>query len=136
MSGIGGIGGMGMSGVDLSAWAGMGGVSNVFGTTLAPMVTQPQAAQVSSVGMGTNLQALVQTLQQFSQAEILLALFLAFNTRRCDQHHDHHSALDGLAAFALASAFNQQSSVPGNVDVASMVTSVSSQTAMSINVTG
>ena len=124
MSGIGGIGGMGMSGVDLSAWAGMGGVSNVFGTTLAPMVTQPQAAQVSSVGMGTNLQALVQTLQQFSQAEILLALFLAFNTRRCDQHHDHHSA------------FNQQSSVPGNVDVASMVTSVSSQTAMSINVTG
>lgn len=141
MLGVGGIGGMGMSGVDMPAWGDMSGVSNVAGATVAgataaPTVSASPATQLASVGMGTNLQALVQTLQQFGQAEIMLALFLAFNARRCDHHHDHHSPLDGLTAFALASAFNQQPSLPTNINVASMVSSVSGQTAMSINVAG
>lgn len=136
MLGVGGVGGMGMSGVDMSAWVGMSGVSDVAGMSAAPAVSAPQASQVASIGMGTNLQSLVQALQQFSQAEIMLALFLAFNTKRCDHHHSHHSPLDGLTAFALTSAFSQQPSLPTNINVASMVSSVSSQTAMSINVAG
>ncbi len=136
MLGVGGIGGMDMSGVDLSAWVGMSGVSSVAGAMAAPSVNAPQPAQVASVGMGTNLQTLVQTLQQFSQAEIMLALFLAFNARHCEQRHAHHSALDGLTAFALAATLSQQTSVPGNIDMASMVPSVSGQAALSINVAG
>ena len=133
MLGVGGVGGMGMSGVDLSALVGMSGVP---GMSAAPAVSAPQASQVASIGMGTNLQSLVQALQQFSQAEIMLALFLAFNTKRCDHHHGNHSPLDGLTAFALTSAFSQQPSLPTNINVASMVSSVSCQTAMSINVAG
>ena len=133
MLGVGGVGGMGMSGVDMSALVGMSGVP---GMSAAPAVSAPQASQVASIGMGTNLQSLVQALQQFSQAEIMLALFLAFNTKRCDHHHGNHSPLDGLTAFALTSAFSQQPSLPTNINVASMVSSVSSQTAMSINVAG
>ena len=136
MLNVGGVGGLGMSGVDMSAWAGITGVGDVAGMSAASAVSAPQSSQVVSVGMGTNLQSLVQALQQFSQAEIMLALFLAFNSKRCDHHHDDHSPLDGLTAFALMSAFRQQPNVPTNINVASMVSSVSSQTAISINVAG
>lgn len=136
MLGVSGVGGMGMSGVDMSAWVGMSGLNSVTGMVGTSAVSAPQAAQVASVGMGTNLQSLVQALQQYSQAEIMLALFLAFNSKRCDHHRDCDSPLDGLTAFALMSAFNQQSNPPTNINNASFVSSVSSQVAMSINVAG
>ena len=129
-----GIGGLGS--VDLSAWIGLSGVNNVAGAAAAPAVSAPMTDPVASVGLSTNLQVLVQTLQQFSLAEILLALLLASNARRCDRRHEDHSAIDGLAAFALATALSQQGSLKGNIDVASLVTAVGGQSAMMVNVAG
>lgn len=134
MSGIGGIGGLGS--VDLSAWIGLSGINNVAGTSAASAVSAPMADAITSVGLGTNLQVLVQTLQQFSLAEIMLALLLASNARRCERRHDAHTSTDGLAAFALASALNQQVSLKGNIDATSLVTAVGGQSAMMVNVAG
>jgi hypothetical protein len=136
MLGVGGIGGMDMSGVDLSAWVGMSGVGNVPGATATPTIDAPQGTQVGSIGMGTNLQSLVQTLQQFSQAEVMLALFLAFSARHTEQRHAHHSALDGLTAFALAATVSQPVSSSASFESASVAASIGGQAAMSINVAG
>ena len=80
MSGIGGIGDLGN--VDLSAWIGLNGIGSV---TNSAAVSAPMAGSVESVGLNSSLQFLVQALQQFSLAEILLALLLTSNTRRCSR---------------------------------------------------
>lgn len=132
-----GIGGLGS--VDLSAWVGLGGINNVAGATAAsaaPAVSTPMTDGVASVGLSTNLQVLVQTLQQFSLAEIMLAVLLASNARRCDKRHEDHSATDGLAAFALAAALSQQGTLKGSADVASLVAAVGGQSAVMVNVAG
>jgi hypothetical protein len=135
MSGIGGIGGLGS--VDLSAWIGLSGINYVAGTSAASAVSAPLADAITSVGVSTNLQVLVQTLQQFSLAEIMLAMLLALNARRCEERrHDAHAATDGLAAFALATALSQQASLKGNINVNSLVTAVDGQSAMMVNVAG
>lgn len=131
MLGIGGVGS-----VDLSAWIGLSGINNVPGPTAAPAVSAPMTDVVASVGLSANLQVLVQTLQQFSLAEILLALLLASNARRCDRRHEELAATDGLAALALATALSQQVNLEGHIDVASLVTAVGGQSAMQVNVAG
>lgn len=134
MSGIGGIGGLGS--IDLSAWFGLNGINNVAGTSAASPVSAPMADAVASVGLGTNLPALVQMLQQFSLAEVMWALLLASNMRRCERRHDAHPATAGLAAFAVASALSQQVSLKANIDATSLVTAVGGQSAMMVNIAG
>lgn len=129
-----GIGGLGS--VDLSAWIGVGGINNVAGTTAAPAVSAPMTDAIASVGVNTNLQVLVQTLQQFTLAEILLAVLLATNARRCDKRHEDHSGTDGLAAIALATALIQQGTLRGSADLSSSVAAVGGQSAVMVNVAG
>lgn len=128
-----GIGGLGS--IDLSAGIGLSGISNVAGTPAAPVVSAPMNDMVASVGMSTNLQILVQTLQHFSLAEIMLALLLATNGRRCERPHEVHTT-DGLAAFALASALSQSASLSTKFETSSVAAAVGSQSATMVNVAG
>lgn len=102
MNGIGGITSFGN--VDLAGWLGLNGVSGVAATPVPQTSVSSTTALLAAAGVGGNLQLLVQVLQQFSIAEVLLALLLASNLRTCDRRHDHSSAIEGLAAFALTSA--------------------------------
>lgn len=130
MSGIGGIGDLGN--VDLSAWIGLNGIGSV---TNSAAVSAPMAGSVESVGLNSSLQFLVQALQQFSLAEILLALLLTSNTRRCDRRCED-SAASGLAAFALASTVTQLIALKGDPSSRLFVPAVAGSSAPMVNVAG
>lgn len=132
MNGIGGI--TGFSNVDLAGWLGLNGVSGVVATPVQQSSVSSTTALLAAAGVGGSLQLLVQVLQQFSVAEVLLALLLSSNLRSCDRRHDHSSAIEGLAAFALTSALIDSGLVHGTQ--ATKVSSTAATSGMTLNIVG
>jgi hypothetical protein len=129
-------GASGFANVNLSAGMGLNLINGLPMSSAASAVSGPTAAAIAPAAMSINLQTLVQMLQQFSLAEILLALLLASTPRRCDRDHDHTAGTDSLAAFALASALLQQGSFHSPQSPATFVSSVNVPSGTTLNVAG
>lgn len=131
MSGISGIGGL-----DASAWIGMTGMGGVTAASASAVSGTPTMGASESLALSPSMQALIQTIRNFSSAEIFMALLLAAQTEGCEQKHHGRSAADVLAGLALAGLFGQ--STQGNVQFEMPPTAMvaAAGSAPTINVSG
>lgn len=104
VGGIGGIGGMGALGANLS----IGGVGAISTGGLNGPLGDVNAATMSALS-GTRMDQLLQLLDGFSSAEILIALMMAGASGNKKKHDcGDDSAMGFLLGLAMASQVNQQ----------------------------
>ncbi len=106
MSGISGIGGL-----DASGWIGMAGLGGVAAASASAVTGTQTMGASESLALSPSMQALIQTIRNFSSAEIFMALLLAAQTEGCEKKHHSRSVADVLAGLALAGLFQQSTQV-------------------------
>ncbi len=125
MSGIGAVGSFGGMGVSISGIGGAGGVGGLGATSgVAGAGAAGGAGAVDlTAALPPNLQTLVQTIQDFSSAEILMALMIASAGEKKDKKSCGGSsgAAGLLAGMALAGMMAQQPKIGLQLD-ASQIT--------------
>ena len=131
MSGISGIGGL-----DASAWIGMAGMGGVASTSTSAVSGPPTMGASESLALSPSMQALIQTIRNFSSAEIFMALLLAAQTDGCEKKHHSRSAADVLAGLALAGLIGQSAQANVQFEMPPLAIVAQADSMSTINVSG
>lgn len=131
MSGISGIGGL-----DASAWIGMTGIGGVSAASASAVSGAPTMGASESLALSPSMQALIQTIRNFSSAEIFMALLLAAQTEGCEKKHHIRSATDVLAGLALSGLFRQGPQVNAQFEMPPTAMVAQAGSSPTINVSG
>ncbi len=133
ISGVGGVGGAGGGGAIAPAGltAGASGAGPAAGASPAANSTAPNALD----SLPPNMQSLVDTLKDFSSAEILIALMLAAAAGKDDDEKGGSAAGAFLAGLALAGQLGQSSQIDLSLEIPQFDAAGAGGAGLSLNVT-
>ena len=133
ISGVGGVGGAGGGGAIAPAGltAGASGAGQVAGASPAANSAAPNALD----SLPPNMQSLVDTLKDFSSAEILIALMLAAAAGKDDDEKGGSAAGAFLAGLALAGQLGQSTQIDLSLEIPQFDAAGAGGAGLSLNVT-
>lgn len=133
ISGIGGVGaaGAGIPIVPPGVRAGASSAAPTIGASPAANAAAPNALD----SLPPNMQSLVDTLKDFSSAEILIALMLAAAAGKDDDKKCGSAAGAFLAGLALAGQLGQSTQIDLNLEIPQFDTAGAGGAGLSLNVT-
>ncbi len=134
MSGINAVGGFGA--MDPSAFVGLnglGGAGAASASSASAVATTSSASTVATLGINTNMQSLVQNIQEMGTTEVLLALLLAGRSEQKNSIGDDRSTNNLFAAFAMAGMASKMTQVNAQFEMSATAITAQAGTGMSVN---